>query len=41
MIRRVQIHYHPQKTYGPKLLKDILGDIGWSEQDMRKIKLIK
>ena len=35
------IHYHPRKTYGPKLLKALLADIGWSEADMRRIKLIK
>jgi len=39
--RRVSIHYHPQKTYGPKLLKSLLNDIGWSEKDMLKLKLIK
>ena len=26
--KRVVIHYHPQKTYRPKLLKGLLGDIG-------------
>jgi predicted RNA binding protein YcfA (HicA-like mRNA interferase family) len=39
--KRVSIHYHPQKTYGPKLLKKILDDIGWSIEDMRKLKFIK
>jgi len=39
--RRVSIHFHPQKTYGPKLLKALLSDIGWSEKDMRRLKLIK
>jgi len=27
--KRVAIHYHPKKTYGPKPLKDLLADIGW------------
>jgi predicted RNA binding protein YcfA (HicA-like mRNA interferase family) len=39
--RRVGIHYHPQKTYGPKLLKGLLSDIGWDEKAMRRLKLIK
>ena len=39
--RRIVIHVHPKKTYGPGLLKDLLGDIGWSEKEMRKLKLIK
>jgi predicted RNA binding protein YcfA (HicA-like mRNA interferase family) len=39
--RSVSIHYHPQKIYGPKLLKSLLIDIGWSEKDMRKLELIK
>ncbi len=39
--KRIVIHYHPQKTYGPKLLKGLLSDIGWTEADMRPLKLIK
>lgn len=39
--RRVSIHYHPQKTYRPKLLKSLLNDISWSEKEMKKLKLIK
>mgnify|MGYP001559826756 CR=1 FL=1 len=39
--KRVTVHYHPQKTYGPSLLKALLVDIGWSEQDMRRVKLVK
>jgi predicted RNA binding protein YcfA (HicA-like mRNA interferase family) len=39
--RRVSIHYHPQKTYGPKLLKALLEDTGWTVSDFRRLKLIK
>ena len=39
--RRLSIHYHPGKTYGPKLLKGLLSDIGWSAADMRRLKLVK
>lgn len=39
--RRVAIHYHPGKTYGPKLLRALLQDIGWSVEDMRRLKLVK
>lgn len=38
--KRIVIHDHPRKTYGPKLLKALLADIGWSEADMRRVKLI-
>lgn len=37
---RVIIHYHPRKTYGPGLLKGLLSDIGWSEEDMARLGLI-
>ncbi len=40
-IKRVSIHYHPKKTYGPKLLKKLLRQIGWTEDDLRRLKLIK
>jgi len=39
--RRVSIHYHPHKTYGPKLIKSLLDDIGWPIKDMRRLNLIK
>jgi predicted RNA binding protein YcfA (HicA-like mRNA interferase family) len=38
---RVTIHYHPRKTYRQGLLKGLLEDINWTEEEMRKIKLIK
>lgn len=38
---RITIHYHPGRTYGPKLLKHLLRDIGWSEADLKRLKLIK
>lgn len=38
---RVQIHFHPGKTFGPNMLKAILADIGWTESEMRALKLIK
>jgi predicted RNA binding protein YcfA (HicA-like mRNA interferase family) len=37
---RIIIHYHPQKTYGPNLLKGLLDDIGWTEEDLKRLKLI-
>ena len=37
----VSIHYHPQKAYGRDLLRDLLKDIGWSEKDLRRLKLIR
>ena len=35
------IHYHPTKTYGPKTLKGLLEDIGWSVDDLKRLKLVK
>ena len=40
--RRVSIHYHTgNTTFRPGLLKSLLKDIGWTEDDMRRLKLIK
>jgi predicted RNA binding protein YcfA (HicA-like mRNA interferase family) len=39
--QRITIRYHPKKTYGPKLLKDLLADIGWTETDLKRLRLIK
>lgn len=39
--KRISIHYHPKKTYGPGLLKALLADTDWTEDDMRRLKLIK
>jgi predicted RNA binding protein YcfA (HicA-like mRNA interferase family) len=39
--RFVSIHSHPRKTYGPDQLRDLFKDIGWIEQDLRRLKLVK
>jgi len=40
--RRVSIHYHAgKKSYGTGLLKALLEDTGWSESDMKRLRLIK
>jgi predicted RNA binding protein YcfA (HicA-like mRNA interferase family) len=39
--KRIVIHYHPGKTYGAKLLQALLADIGWTENDLQRLKLIK
>ena len=40
--RKVTIHYHKgSDCYHPGLLKALLEDIGWSENDMRRLKFIK
>ncbi len=40
--RKACIHYHTGNTcYGQKLLTGLLDDIGWTEKDMRRLKLIK
>jgi predicted RNA binding protein YcfA (HicA-like mRNA interferase family) len=39
--QRTTIHYHPKKTYRPKLLKALIGDIGWTEDDLSRLRLIE
>ena len=39
--KRVVVHYHSNKTYRPKLLKQLLADIGWDDSDLMRLKLIK
>ena len=39
--RRVVIHYHPGKTYGARLLKALIEEIGWTLDDLKSLKLIK
>lgn len=39
--RRVAIHYHPGKTFGSKLLRGLLKDVGWNEDDFIRLKLVK
>lgn len=39
--RRVVIHYHPRKTYGVKLLKELVKQAGWKPEDMKRLKLIR
>jgi predicted RNA binding protein YcfA (HicA-like mRNA interferase family) len=39
--KRITVHYHPNKSYGPSLLKALLEDIGWTEKDMKRLKVIK
>ena len=38
---KIAIHYHPHKTYGPKMLSDLIERTGWTEQDLKRLKLIK
>ena len=37
----VILHYHPRKEFGPKLLKYLLDSIGWTEDDLKRLKLVK
>jgi predicted RNA binding protein YcfA (HicA-like mRNA interferase family) len=37
----VSIHYHPHKNYGHDLIKDLFQEIGWTEGDLKRLKLIK
>lgn len=38
---RVQVHFHGRNAgWGPSLLKKMLSEIGWTEQDMKQLGLI-
>ena len=37
----VSIHYHPHKSYGSNMLEKLFHDIGWTEADLKRLKLIK
>ena len=39
--KRVTIHFHPNKVYGRGLIQGLIKDIGWSEDDLRRLGLIK
>jgi len=39
--KRVVIHYHPKKTYRPGLLKALIQHIGWTDDDLKRLKIIK
>ena len=40
--RKVSIHYHKgSQTYSAGLLKALLQDTRWSEEDMKRLKLVK
>lgn len=39
--KRVVIHFHPKKQYGPRLIRYLVRDIGWSDEDLRRLKMIK
>lgn len=39
--KRVVIHFHPKKQYGPRLMRYLIRDIGWSDKDLRRLKMIK
>ena len=40
-LNRVVIHVHPKKTFGLKLLEGLINQIGWSIEDMQRLKLLK
>jgi len=40
--RRVTVHWHPGKSYGPGMLKAMFEDLGWTtEEKLREVGLIK
>jgi len=40
-VLRIVVHFHPKKHYSEKVLKRLLDDIGWREDDLLRLKLIK
>ncbi len=39
--KKVVIREHSHKTYGHRQLTELLKDIGWTERDLKRLKLIK
>lgn len=39
--RLVSIHYHPHKDYHARMLHSLFDQAGWSEADLRRLKLIR
>lgn len=39
--KRVVIHFHSGKTYGSEWTKRLVEDIGWSINDLKRLKLVK
>ena len=39
--KRVVIHFHSKSQYGAKMIKKLLEDTGWSDKDLRRLKMIK
>jgi predicted RNA binding protein YcfA (HicA-like mRNA interferase family) len=41
--RMITVHMHPSQKggYQPKLLKGMLEQTGWTEEDLRRLKLIR
>lgn len=39
--KRIQVHYHPGRTYGRRLLKGLMEDTEWDDDDLVRLKLIK
>ena len=38
---RIVLHPHPKKTFSPNLLKFLLDELEWDEDDLRRLKLVK
>jgi len=38
---KITVHYHPHKTFGSNLLKNLFEKISWTEADLKRLKLIK
>ncbi len=38
---KVVIHYHPHKTYGSQMLNYLIEKTGWTDKDLKRLKLIK
>ena len=37
----VVLHPHPKKEFGPKLLKSLMEQIGWTPEELKSLGLIK
>jgi predicted RNA binding protein YcfA (HicA-like mRNA interferase family) len=39
--KRIVIHYHAGQVCGPRLIKGIIEDVGWTTEDLKRLKLVK
>jgi hypothetical protein len=39
--KRIVIHYHAGQVCGPRLIRAIIEDTGWTTEDLKRLKLVR